>query len=140
MLLQVVKGDITKIAVDAIVNAANSSLLGGGGVDGAIHKAAGSSLLEECQKIRSRQGGYKIGEAVITNAGNLPAKFVIHTVGPVWNDGKNNEEVSLAYAYSPHLATSSLRSLRQSFHLSQRQRESFGEIICKFIGGIQLHF
>jgi O-acetyl-ADP-ribose deacetylase (regulator of RNase III) len=97
--LEVQYGDITKVQVDAIVNAANSSLLGGSGVDGAIHKAGGKAILEECRKIRNKQGGCKVGEAIITTAGNLPAKFVIHTVGPVWNNGKNNEEESLSLAY-----------------------------------------
>ncbi|MDR2039450.1 MAG: O-acetyl-ADP-ribose deacetylase [Bacteroidales bacterium] len=98
-MIEVLKGDITKIKVDAIVNAANTSLLGGGGVDGAIHKAGGKAILEDCQKIRSKQGGCKVGEAVITTAGKLPAKFVIHTVGPVWNNGKSNEEKLLSTAY-----------------------------------------
>lgn len=98
-MIELIKGDITKIEVDAIVNAANTSLLGGGGVDGAIHKAGGKAILEDCQKIRSRQGGCKIGEAVITTAGKLPAKFVIHAVGPVWNNGKSNEEKLLSTAY-----------------------------------------
>lgn len=98
-MIQVIKGDITKIKVDAIVNAANTSLLGGGGVDGAIHRAGGKVILEECQKIRNKQKGCKVGEAVITKAGNLPAKFVIHTVGPVWNDGNSNEELLLSSSY-----------------------------------------
>jgi len=98
-MIELIKGDITKINVDAIVNAANTSLLGGGGVDGAIHKAGGTSILEDCQKIRSKQGGCKVGKAVITTAGKLPAKFVIHTVGPFWNNGTNNEEKLLASAY-----------------------------------------
>ena len=84
MTIELIKGDITKIEVDVIVNAANSSLLGGGGVDGAIHRAGGPKILEECMAIRNRQGRCPTGEAVITNAGNLPAKKVIHTVGPVW--------------------------------------------------------
>ncbi len=102
-ILQVIQGDITKVEVDAIVNAANTSLLGGGGVDGAIHRAGGSAILEACIKIRNKQGGCNVGEAVITTAGNLPAKFVIHTVGPVWNGGDSNEVALLASAYSNSL-------------------------------------
>lgn len=101
--IQLRQGDITKIKVDAIVNAANSSLLGGGGVDGAIHRAGGPAILEECRRIRDRQGGCKAGEAVITTGGNLPSRYVIHTVGPVWNDGRNNEEQLLANAYRSSL-------------------------------------
>ena len=92
MKINVVQGDITKIKVDAIVNAANSSLLGGGGVDGAIHRIGGPAILDECHAIRNRQGQCKTGEAVITTAGNLPAKKVIHTVGPVYNEGDGLEE------------------------------------------------
>ena len=99
MILEVVKGDITKIKADAIVNAANSSLLGGGGVDGAIHRAGGPQILEACKKIVSRQGGCNTGEAVITTGGNLPSKFVIHTVGPVWRGGNNSEREKLANCY-----------------------------------------
>ena len=99
MKIELIKGDITKIEVDAIVNAANTSLLGGGGVDGAIHKAAGSTVLDECYKIRNRQGGCKVGEAVITNAGNLSAKKIIHIVGPKWNDRKSNEAEKLKSCY-----------------------------------------
>lgn len=102
-MIQLLQGDITQIAADAIVNAANTSLLGGGGVDGAIHRAGGPTILEECKKIRDRQGGCKVGEAVITTAGKLPAKYVIHTVGPVWNNGANNEEALLASAYNSSL-------------------------------------
>lgn len=97
--IKLVAGDITKISVDAIVNAANSSLLGGGGVDGAIHRAGGPEIVEECKKIRSRQGGCQTGDAVITTAGKLPARYVIHTVGPVWNGGSQNEAELLKRAY-----------------------------------------
>jgi O-acetyl-ADP-ribose deacetylase (regulator of RNase III) len=97
--LEVKQGDITKQKTDAIVNAANSSLMGGGGVDGAIHRAGGPEILEECKRIVAKQGGCPTGEAVITTGGNLPAKFVIHTVGPVWNGGKKNEPRKLADCY-----------------------------------------
>ncbi|HJT73186.1 MAG TPA: O-acetyl-ADP-ribose deacetylase [Chitinophaga sp.] len=97
------QGDITKTEVDAIVNAANSSLLGGGGVDGAIHRAGGPAILEECYRIRERQGGCKTGEAVITTAGKLPAKYVIHTVGPVWSKGSEEEKALLRNAYTNSL-------------------------------------
>lgn len=93
------KGDITKMATDAIVNAANSSLLGGGGVDGAIHRAGGPAILEACLAIRNKQGGCPTGEAVITTGGNLPARYVIHTVGPVWQGGRKGEAKLLSNAY-----------------------------------------
>ncbi|MBG5918544.1 O-acetyl-ADP-ribose deacetylase [Providencia stuartii] len=97
--IELQQGDITKVTVDAIVNAANSSLLGGGGVDGAIHRAGGSAILDECRQIRAKQGGCKPGHAVITTAGRLPAKYVIHTVGPVWQDGTYGETQVLANVY-----------------------------------------
>jgi O-acetyl-ADP-ribose deacetylase len=92
-------GDITKQATDAIVNAANSSLMGGGGVDGAIHRAGGPAILEECRKIVAQQGHLPPGEAVQTTSGNLKAAFVIHTVGPIWRDGMQGESSILASAY-----------------------------------------
>src|SRR6185312_15695787 len=97
--IKVIQGDITKLHVDAIVNAANSSLMGGGGVDGAIHRAGGKAILEECIKIVNRQGGCKTGEAVITTGGNLPAKYVIHTVGPVWSKSNTKQNDLLANCY-----------------------------------------
>ena len=93
MQIKLLKGDITKLEVDAIVNAANTSLLGGGGVDGAIHRAGGKAILEACMQIRNRKGGCNVGEAVITTAGELPAQYVIHTVGPYWNDGQDQSQL-----------------------------------------------
>jgi O-acetyl-ADP-ribose deacetylase (regulator of RNase III) len=99
MKIQLVKGDITRIEADGIVNAANSRLAGGGGVDGAIHRAGGKSIMDELDKIREQNGGCPTGEAVITGAGNLPAKNVIHTVGPIWSGGTKGEAELLARAY-----------------------------------------
>src|SRR4030042_4984773 len=89
--LVLMQGDITRQATGGIVNAANSGLMGGGGVDGAIHRAGGPVILEECKQIVKKQGRLPTGKAVITTGGNLPARYVIHTVGPVWNGGKNGE-------------------------------------------------
>jgi len=112
--LSLVQGDITRQATDAIVNAANSSLMGGGGVDGAIHRAGGPAILEECKKIVARQGRLPTGKAVITTGGNLKAKHVIHTVGPVWHDGSRGEADLLASAYTESLSlavTSGLKTV-----------------------------
>ncbi|MFP4197175.1 MAG: O-acetyl-ADP-ribose deacetylase [Methanomassiliicoccales archaeon] len=100
-MLELVQGDITEQDTDAVVNAANSSLMGGGGVDGAIHRAGGPEILEECRRIREKQwpDGLPTGKAVITTAGRMKARYVIHTVGPVWRDGGGGEDDLLADAY-----------------------------------------
>lgn len=99
MKLKLIQSDIITVKVDAIVNAANSSLLGGSGVDGAIHRKGGAEILNACKKIRSQQGKCNTGEAVITTAGNLDATYVIHTVGPVWNQGGKEKEILLKNCY-----------------------------------------
>lgn len=110
--IHLLQGDITRIPVDAIVNAANSSLLGGGGVDGAIHRAGGKTILAECQAIRARQGSCAPGDAVITGAGNLPARYVIHTVGPVWHGGNQGEAEVLRSAWLRCLALAEQHAIR----------------------------
>ncbi len=102
-MIKVIQGDITQIKVDAIVNAANQSLLGGAGLDGAIHRAGGKEILEACLRIKATQGGCEVGEAVITTAGKLSAKFVIHTVGPVWQGGNHQEDNLLTNTYKNSL-------------------------------------
>ncbi|MDY6834095.1 MAG: O-acetyl-ADP-ribose deacetylase [Chloroflexota bacterium] len=110
--LSLKKGDITKQSTDAIVNAANSSLMGGGGVDGAIHRAGGSVILEECKAIVSERGRLPAGQAVITTGGKLPAKYVIHTVGPIWHGGNKGEKEILASAYRESLQTAANKGLK----------------------------
>lgn len=109
--IELIVGDITKIAVDAIVNAANSALAGGGGVDGAIHRAGGKTLMEELDAIRARTGGCPTGSAVVTGAGHLPAKYVFHAVGPVYRDGKHGEADLLRSCYVKCLDLAKERSL-----------------------------
>jgi O-acetyl-ADP-ribose deacetylase (regulator of RNase III) len=101
--LSIIQGDITRQTSDAIVNAANSGLMGGGGVDGAIHRAGGPAILEECKQIVSRQGRLPTGKAVITTAGNMKARYVIHTVGPSWHGGDQGEPGLLVSAYQESL-------------------------------------
>jgi len=109
--VELAQGDITREMVDAIVNAANSGLLGGGGVDGAIHNAGGPAILEECRAIRERQGTLPAGEAVITSGGRLAARHVIHTVGPVWRGGSHAEAETLARCYLSSLELAAARGL-----------------------------
>ena len=110
--IKIVQGDITKIKADAIVNAANSSLMGGGGVDGAIHRAGGLAILEECKQIRRNQGGCRVGEAVVTTAGKLKAKCIIHTVGPKWRNGTMQEAEKLAGCYKNSLRLADRKGLK----------------------------
>lgn len=109
--LSLIRGDITQQDTDAIVNAANPSLMGGGGVDGAIHRAGGPAILEECKQIVANQGRLPTGKAVITTGGNLNAKYVIHTVGPIWHGGDRNEAELLSSAYRESLKLAADRNL-----------------------------
>jgi O-acetyl-ADP-ribose deacetylase (regulator of RNase III) len=110
--LRLVRGDITKQDTEAVVNAANSTLMGGGGVDGAIHRAGGPAILEECKAIIREIGSCPTGEAVITGGGNLEAEYVIHTVGPVWRGGKSGEEELLASAYRNSLGLAADKGIK----------------------------
>ncbi len=109
--LELVHGDLTRESVDAIVNAANSSLLGGGGVDGAIHRAGGRAILDECRLIVARSGPLPPGQAVITSAGLLPCRHVIHTVGPIWRGGEHGEPATLDACYANSLALAATHGL-----------------------------
>ncbi|MBW2278337.1 MAG: macro domain-containing protein, partial [Deltaproteobacteria bacterium] len=106
------QGDITGHTADAIVNAANSGLMGGGGVDGAIHRVGGPAILEACKQIRAEHGRLPAGRAVITTGGNLPARFVIHTVGPIWSGGEKDEPRTLASCYRESLDLAAVNGLR----------------------------
>ena len=110
--IELLLGDITSLKIDSIVNAANTQLKGGGGVDGAIHRVAGAVLHEECMQIIKEKGSCPTGDAVITSAGNLPCKYVIHTVGPVWQGGSNNEEKLLARAYYNSMALAKNKKIK----------------------------
>jgi O-acetyl-ADP-ribose deacetylase (regulator of RNase III) len=112
--IELVRGDITQQQVDAVVNAANPTLMGGGGVDGAIHRAGGPAILEECKRIRETLPGRRLppGEAVVTTGGNLPARYVIHTVGPIWEGGGAGEDETLARAYRRSLELARERGIR----------------------------
>lgn len=111
-LIRIIMGDITLQETEAIVNAANSGLLGGGGVDGAIHRAGGPQILSECKEIRARQGTLPTGRAVITGGGRLKARYVIHTVGPVWSGGKKGEDELLRSAYRSSLSLAKEKGIR----------------------------
>ena len=110
--LALVRGDITRERVDAIANAANEGLMGGGGVDGAIHRAGGPAIMAECSAIRAKQGGCPTGQAVITTGGNLSAKYVIHTVGPIWRGGTAGEAELLASCYRESLGLAVEHSIK----------------------------
>lgn len=111
-LIKLIMGDITQQETEAIVNAANSGLMGGGGVDGAIHRAGGPQILAECKEIRARQGTLPTGRAVITSGGRLKARYVIHTVGPVWSGGKRGEDELLRSAYRSSLSLAREKGIR----------------------------
>jgi len=110
--LSLIPGDITRQCTEAIVNAANSGLMGGGGVDGAIHRAGGPAILEECRRIRADKGPLPTGKAVITTGGKLPASYVIHTVGPIWHDGVRGEAELLSSAYRESLKLAQDRGIK----------------------------
>jgi O-acetyl-ADP-ribose deacetylase (regulator of RNase III) len=110
--LRLVVGDITKIPVDAIVNAANSGLRGGGGVDGAIHRAGGAAIMRELDELRAKAGGCRTGSAVVTGAGSLPAQFVFHAVGPIYRDGRHGEPEQLASCYNTCLELAERHGVR----------------------------
>lgn len=111
-IIKVIQGDITTMDLDVIVNAANSSLMGGGGVDGAIHRKGGSSILKQCKTYVEKHGKLPTGEVMLTEGGDLPAKYVIHTVGPIWNGGSCNEHQKLSNCYRNALQLASNKNLK----------------------------
>ena len=127
--LSVIQGDITQQSTDTIVNAANPGLIGGGGVDGAIHRAGGSAILEECKQIVSRQGRLPTGRAVITTGGNLKARFVIHTVGPVWYGGNKGEPELLSSAYGYPTAETTKEAIRAVVSFLEEQVTLIKEVV-----------
>lgn len=140
MKIAVVQGDITQEKVDAIVNAANSRLAGGGGVDGAIHRAAGPELMQYCDAIRALEGGCPTGSAVITPAGKLPCRYVIHAVGPIWHGGKQNEDELLAATYRKALSLAEEHKLQSiafaniSTGVYGFPKERAAQIVAKVMG------
>jgi len=144
--LRLLQGDITRQDSDAIVNAANSSLMGGGGVDGAIHRAGGPAILEDCKQIVARQGRLPTGRAVITTGGNLKAKYVIHTVGPIWHGGSQREPGLLASAYRESLKLAAENNLKSiafpsistgvyGYPVNEAARVAIGTVIAFLIQG-----
>ena len=139
------QADITREQVDAIVNAANAELAGGGGVDGAIHRAAGPVLMRECDKIRAAQGGCPTGSAVITPAGNLPCRYVIHAVGPIWRGGGNHEDELLASAYRKSLEIADAHKLKTiafsniSTGVYGFPKQRAAEIVAKVVAEFVMH-
>lgn len=143
------RGDVTKQSVDAVVNAANSSLLGGGGVDGAIHRAGGPAILAECRKIVGEIGRLDPGKAVVTTGGKLPARYVIHTVGPIWRGGTRGEPETLASAYRESLLRAEEKRLRSvafpsistgayGYPIDLAARTALGEVSGRLASGSSL--
>ena len=147
--LRLIQGDITQEKVDGIVNAANSSLMGGGGVDGAIHRVGGPAILEECRRFVQQRGRLPAGQAVMTTGGHLPARYVIHTVGPVWSGGRSGEAETLASAYRESLVLAMSEGLKMvsfpsvstgayRFPVDLAARVALGEVISMLESGSRL--
>ena len=147
--LRLIQGDITQEKVDGIVNAANSSLMGGGGVDGAIHQVGGPAILEECRRFVQQRGRLPAGQGVMTTGGHLPARYVIHTVGPVWSGGRSGEAETLASAYRESLVLAMSEGLKMvsfpsvstgayRFPVDLAARVALGEVISMLESGSRL--